>query len=124
VVSTRTGRAGQPGTYQDQSVLARKFVIDFAGAPLTALTDQAEPEPNISASHGRIDNPYVQHVKNSGRWRVFFDWKGELPPDDTPVELSATMSHDGQIITETWLYAYYPQALPRRLTADDDDARD
>lgn len=124
VVSTRTGRAGQPGTYQDQSVLARKFVIDFAGAPLIALADQAAPEPNVSASHGRIDNPYVQHVKSSGRWRVFFDWKGELPPDDTPVELSATMSHDGQIITETWLYAYYPQALPRRLTADDDDARD
>lgn len=118
VVSTRTGRAGEPGTYQDQSVLARKFVIDFAGATLDGLGDDAEPKPNVSASHGRIDNPYVQRIEDTGRWRVIFDWKGKLPPDNTPVELHATMSHDDRVITETWLYAYYPQALPRRLPSD------
>lgn len=120
VVATRTGRAGEPGTYQDQSVLARKFVIDFAGGPLGALADDAGPEPQVNASHGRVHNPYVQHIEDSGRWRVFFDWKGELPPDDTPVELRAHMQHDGKALTETWMYAYYPQALPRRLRAADE----
>lgn len=122
VVATRTGRAGAPGTYEDQSVLARKFVIDFAGAPLTALAEDVEPEPQVNASHGRIDNPYVQHIEDSGRWRLFFDWKGELPPDDTPVELRASLAHAGKRLTETWLYAYYPKALPRRLSADADNA--
>ena len=123
VVSTRTGRAGGPGTYEDQSVLARKFVIDFAGDALSDLTADDEPEPDVTTTHGRIGNPYVQHVEDTGRWRVIFDWKGELPPDDTPVELRATLGHDGRILTETWLYAYYPQALPRRLTADEDDGK-
>ena len=123
VVSTRTGRAGGPGTYKDQSVLARKFVIDFAGDTLDRLTEDAEPEPEVTATHGRIGNPYVQHVEDTGRWRVIFDWKGELPPDDTPVELRARLGHNDRVLTETWMYAYYPQALPRRLS-DNDEATD
>ncbi|MES1949972.1 glucan biosynthesis protein D [Salinisphaera sp. S4-8] len=122
VMATRTGRAGAPGTYQDQSVLARKFVIDFAGKPLDGLDADNAPEPRVHASHGQIDNPYVQHVEQSGRWRVFFDWKGELPPDDTPVELQAALYHGARQVTETWLYAYYPEALPRQLYSGDDNA--
>ena len=115
-----TGRAGGLGTYKDQSVLARKFVIDFAGDTLDRLTEDAEPEPVVTATHGRIGNPYVQHVEDTGRWRVIFDWKGELPPDDTPVELRARLGHNDRVLTETWMYAYYPQALPRRLSDNDD----
>jgi glucans biosynthesis protein len=122
VMATRTGRAGAPGTYEDQSVLARKFVIDFAGHALDSLDKDDAPEPQVHASHGKIDNPYVRYVEKTGRWRVFFDWKGELPPNDTPVELQAALRHGARQITETWLYAYYPEALPRQLYADDDSA--
>ncbi|MBS64051.1 MAG: glucan biosynthesis protein D [Salinisphaera sp.] len=118
VMSTRTGRAGAPGTYEDQSVLARKFVIDFAGATLDEFNEDNPPEPSVQASHGQIDNPYVQHVEQTGRWRVFFDWKGALPPNDTPVDLQATLRRGDRRISETWLYAYYPEALPRQLHAE------
>ena len=53
-------------------------------------------------------------VELDGRWRVFFDWKGALPPDNTPVDLQATLRYGDRQIAETWLYAYYPEALPRQ----------
>ncbi|MFC3102682.1 glucan biosynthesis protein [Salinisphaera aquimarina] len=120
VVATRTGRAGAPGNYDKQSVLARKFVIDFEGGPLRGLDDDSKLELRIDASHGEIVNPYTVKIKDTARWRAFFDWSGELPPADEPVGLRCAMVRGDETLTETWAFSYFPQALPRRLSSEDD----
>jgi len=119
VVSTRTGRAGEPGTYRDQPPLARKFVIDFEGGPLADLDpdfgDDGNIQVQISASHGEIVNPYPKQVDGTPRWRVFFDWSGTSPPDNEPVELRCLLIRGDTAITETWLFAYFPEPLPPRV---------
>lgn len=115
VVATRTGRAGDPGSYDDQSVLARKFVIDFEGGALPEIADDAPLEARASASHGHIVNPYARRVAGTPRWRAFFDWSGALPPADEPVELRCVLVHGDRVLTETWLFAYFPQPLPVQI---------
>lgn len=117
VVATRTGRAGGPGTYENQSVLARKFVLDFEGGDLASFAEDAKLEVQAEASHGRIVNPYATRVNGTSRWRAFFDWSGELPPEDQPVELRCVMALGERVLTETWLFAYFPQPLPQRVSS-------
>ena len=122
VVATRTGRAGDPGSYDDQSVLARKFVIDFEGGALPRLADDTTLDVRASASHGDIVNPYVRRVTGTPRWRAFFDWSGAPPPSDEPVELRCVLARGDRLLTETWLFAYFPQALPTQIFHPEENA--
>ncbi len=110
VVTTRTGRAGDPGTYDDQPPHYRKFVIDYAGGPLPALDDDQLPEIVVQAARGEIVNPYLMQVAGTPYWRVFFDWHGD--PGATPVDLRCRLMRDGDDISETWLYPYLPHPIP------------
>ncbi|MES1926406.1 glucan biosynthesis protein [Salinisphaera sp. T31B1] len=111
-VATRTGRAGEPGTYDQQAPTARKFVVEFDGGALGRLQAEAKPSIHVEASHGRIVNPYLSKITDSTRWHAFFDWTGSAPADDQPVELRCYIAHDGTTLTETWTYAYFPEPLP------------
>lgn len=112
-VATRTGRAGKPGTYKQHGDIARKFVLDFDGAAIATLAPETQLTIDVSASSGRINNPYVIAVgTDTRRWRAFFDWVGDAPADDAPVVLKAVLRRDDERLSETWVYSYYPQPLP------------
>lgn len=123
VVATRTGRAGEPGTYESQDRLSRKFVIDFEGGALAGLDPGSDPDHKVqvhaTASHGEIVNPYPKQIEGTPSWRAFFDWHGSSPPDNQPVELRCQLRRGDQVLTETWLFAYFPQPLPPRVARRD-----
>lgn len=105
VISTRRGRAGQPG---ETKVPGVKFAIDFAGGELARHTEaEADPPvPVITVSRGQLVNPYALRVKGTDNWRIIFD----LVIDGTdPVDLRAYLKlPDGTALTETWLSQYFP----------------
>jgi len=119
VVSTRTGRAGEPGTYDKQRPTARKFVIDFEGGPLAGLDADTELDVRVEASGGEIGNPYATRVGDSGRWHVIFDWTGDTPAKGQPVELRCLLARQDEPLTEIWTYAYFPQPLPTMQASQD-----
>src|SRR5205085_1583575 len=58
VVATRLGRGGMPG----QSPWPRdtqKFVVDFAGDPLSLMAPRFDITPVVTASRGKIEKPYA-----------------------------------------------------------------
>lgn len=103
VVHTRVGQGGVPGQPRPEG--SRKFVIDFAGAPLGEYDRESGVEAEITASRGQIDNPYVLPVVGTDRWRLVFD----LHVDGTePVDLRCYLRQGDRTLTETWLYQYLP----------------
>lgn len=113
VKATRTGHAGAPGTYDKRRPIDRKFAIDFVGGPIGEAKPGDDIKIDATASQGAIDNPYVIAI-GSGQpgWRVFFDWRGEQPPDQQAVVLHCRVLRGDTPLTETWLYSYFPRPLP------------
>ena len=99
VVATRSGEGGRPG--QPVPPGRRKFVIDFAGAPLAGLTRQSGVAPVVSLSTGRPIEAAAYPVEGADRWRLMFDY--EAPPATT-LDLRAALVRSGQALTETWIY--------------------
>ena len=112
VIATRTGVGGVVGAKRTH--FAWRFVIDFAGGELTALSENAHVVPVISSSRGRIEIPSARRiVTRAGEWRVMFDLA--LTSDIVePVNLRLYLSADGQALTETWLYQYTPPPPAQR----------
>jgi glucans biosynthesis protein len=105
VVSSRTGRAGIPGQEDARVNNARKFVIDFRGGPLASLPQRFDLQPMVSASRGKIINPYALKVVSTDRWRAVFDLQVD---GNEPVELRCFVRLGDKTLTETWLYQYHP----------------
>lgn len=106
VVSTRRGRGGNPAV-RDKASQNVKYVIDFEGGDLaTRQTDKEPAIAEISASRGKVINPFAIRVQGTDRWRMFFDLEVKGP---APVDLRGYLrSKSGQALTETWLYQHFP----------------
>ncbi|MFY9985966.1 MAG: glucan biosynthesis protein D [Chthoniobacterales bacterium] len=104
-VATRLGRGGRPG--QPHPAGVRKFVVEFLGGPLTALPDNARPEPVLWASRGKFSYFKVEKAPGStlGLWRAEFDLEAD---GHDPVEMRLFLRTPDQVLTETWLYQYHP----------------
>jgi glucans biosynthesis protein len=112
VIATRTGVGGQVGV--KRSHFAWRFVVDFAGGELAALSENAHVVPVITTSRGRIEIPSARRiVSRPGEWRAAFDLAltGDIVD---PVNLRLYLSLDGQALTETWLYQYIPPPAAQR----------
>ena len=85
-----------------------KYVIDFEGGDLaTRESTKNQAIPAITASGGRVVNPFAIRVAGTDRWRIMFDLDA---PGPAPVDLRAYLrSKDGQALTETWLFQHFPQ---------------
>ncbi len=97
VVATRLGRGGIPG----QSPWPRdtqKFVLDFAGGPLSQMAPRFDIVPTVTASRGRIENPYALKVVGTDRWRAAFDLKLD---GNQPVDLRLYLKLGDKTLTET-----------------------
>jgi len=104
-VATRLGRGGQPGQPRPPQVC--KFVVEFQGAALQALPFGVKPEAVISASRGNISYVFTEALPNGvpGHWRAQFDLSAA---GEEPVELRLHLRHQGQPLSETWLFQYHP----------------
>jgi glucans biosynthesis protein len=105
VVSTHTGVGGVPGRPLLDDTIKRKFVIDFAGGPLSSMAARYDVTPVVTASRGRVDNAYVVRVVDAGRWRALFDLTTE---GKGPVDMRCYLRLGDETLTETWLYQWLP----------------
>jgi len=104
VAATRTGLGGVVG--QERKYFSWRFVVDFAGGPLRMLAEDARVIPEISVSRGRVEITSARPLSAIDGYRAMFD----LVPDDSeePIELRLYLSLNGEPLTETWLYQYFP----------------
>ncbi|MEA9391437.1 glucan biosynthesis protein [Acerihabitans sp. TG2] len=121
IKATRTGMGGfpegwAPGEHYPEK-WARRFAIDFVGGDIIAAAPKGI-EPVITTSHGKIDSIEILFVQPMNGYRVQFDW---TPDSDSvvPVELRMFLRCQGQVLSETWLYQYFPPPPDKRQYVDD-----
>lgn len=101
VEETRAGHGGVAGGPAPEN--ERKFVVDFRGGFLDTLGAGAELEPVVAVNNGQIAGSVLQHIPESGIWRLVIDVSAE---NGAVVELSAHLTGYGRRMTETWLYQW------------------
>ncbi|MEP1216157.1 MAG: glucan biosynthesis protein [Marinobacter sp.] len=111
VQATRTGLGGVVG--QKREYFSWRFAVDFAGGSLPLLADDAEVEPVITASRGRVEITSARPLASIDGYRAMFD----LVPDDSlePIDLRLQLKLGDQVLTETWLYQYTPPPEGERM---------
>ncbi|MFZ3328001.1 MAG: glucan biosynthesis protein D [Methylocella sp.] len=104
-VATRLGNGGQPGQPRPKGV--RKFMVEFKGPPLEALTFGVKPEAVLWASRGIFSYVFTEAVPDDvpGHWRAQFDLTVAGPD---PVEMRLFLRAGEKTLSETWLYQYHP----------------
>ncbi len=100
VISTWAGAAG--AGLLDPS--KRKFVVDFGGEALAALSPEARIEPALTASSGRIIKPELYKNLVNGTWRLVFEFAPD--PKRDPVDFRAYLKLGKQPLTETWIHQW------------------
>ncbi len=116
VRATRIGKGGVVG--RPRPPRTAKFVVDFAGGPLSLLAEDAPVVPVVGASHGEIVDreaagtrrpgaPAAFVVPEAGIWRVVFDYRWR---EVRPVDLRLYLRLGPQALSETWLYQWDPPA--------------
>ncbi len=103
VVATRIGRAGAAGSQGTAN--GHKFVIDFEGGTLSKMAPRFDLKPTVSLSRGRVEHAYSVKVVGTQRWRAVFD---AIIEGKEPVDLRCVLQFGGKILTETWLYQFFP----------------
>src|SRR5690606_21319959 len=104
VVSTRSGRGGEPGTIRKPGEV--RYVVEFAGGALAELDAKTKIDAVVSSSTGaeRILSARAEAVPRvSGRWRVLFDLAyrpGEI------ADLRLYLRQGDRALSETWLFQH------------------
>jgi glucans biosynthesis protein len=113
-VATRAGIGGIVG--QPRKYWSWRFAVDFAGGDLSLLGKHAKVEAVVTASRGaKIEITSARPLHSIRGWRAMFDI---VPPAGTePIDLRLYLSHEGQALTETWLYQWTPPAAGERKFA-------
>ncbi len=109
VVATRQDSGIQYSGTADNAPIKRghRFVIDFAGDALSAIPDDRPPRAVVSATAGaEVRDQHVVKNPAARGWRLAFHVK---PRDNEPVELRAFLEREGNVLTETWSYALFPE---------------
>ncbi|MGV2930711.1 glucan biosynthesis protein [Vreelandella venusta] len=103
VVRTRHGSAAVPGEADSPSADQRQFIVDFQGGKLDDLTSSEPIELDISVLNGEVLLPQVKTLPNNGQRATF-----RLPPSSEPSDIRLRLMVEGEPITETWNYVWYP----------------
>jgi glucans biosynthesis protein len=95
-------------TRQDAGTLegARRFVVDFAGGVLASDAANEPPEAVVNANVGQVKDVHVVPNPAIRGWRLGFQ---VVAKETKPVEMRAYLKRDGNVLTETWSYAWVPQ---------------
>ncbi len=111
VVATYTGIGGIVG--QPRKYFSWRFVVDFAGGPLSMIGKDAVVEPVIWASRGEIEITSARPLHSVSGYRAMFDLKG-IGDSVAPIDLRLYLRVDGQPLSETWLYQWSPPPPDQR----------
>ena len=98
VVGTRDGAVPSAGGQ-------RRFVVEFAGGDLAALTPAQPVSANVSVTGGKVVRTHVESVPSRGSWRAIIDFE---PEGKKSVDLRASLGLRGQVLTETWTMVWRP----------------
>ncbi len=84
----------------------KRFVVEFAGAYLTAEPHDPEIEARVTVGTGaQLDGSVVvQRNRFANTWRVIFEIKPD--PAGPPVELRCFLRKGPHVLTETWSYLW------------------
>lgn len=125
VYATRTGMGSfpegwAPGEHFPQQ-WSRRFAVDFVGGELKDAAAKGI-EPVITLSNGQARQVEILYVEPFDGYRILFDW---YPTDDStkPVDMRMFLRSQGQTLSETWLYQYFPPAPDKRNYIDDREMR-
>jgi len=105
VVGTFLGRPGVPGQHKPRDPHGRKFVVEFAGGPLSQMKQRFDIDAVVTASRGEVSNRHVLKILGTQDWRAQFDLHA-LGAE--PVDLRCFLRLGGKTLSETWLYQYLP----------------
>lgn len=93
---------------------AKRFAVDFRGAPLDDLPADADITAMVEASRGEVQVVSVIRLQAPlEMWRAQFDWYPQSESTE-PVTLRLFLQRDGQTLSETWLYQFVPPAPDQR----------
>ncbi|RLM14667.1 glucan biosynthesis protein D [Gibbsiella quercinecans] len=125
VYATRTGMGSfpegwAPGEHFPQQ-WSRRFAVDFIGGDLKAAAPKGI-EPVITLSSGEAKQIEILYVEPFDGYRILFDWYPTSDATD-PVEMRMFLRCQGEAISETWLYQYFPPAADKRKYIDDRQMR-
>jgi glucans biosynthesis protein len=102
---TRPSGGRVVATRQDAGTIegGRRFIVDFAGGGLTSATASEPIEAVVSAGAGEVKDVHVVYNAAIKGWRLGFQL---VPKGTNPVEMRAYLRRKGDVLTETWSYAY------------------
>lgn len=104
-IRTRHGSAKVPGQTDDATQGQRQFIVDFQGGALADIGVDQSIELAISSQQGEVLLPQVTALPNHG-WRASF----RLPQSDQPSDIRLKLLLNGEPVSETWNYVWYPDA--------------
>lgn len=107
VARTRVGWAGLPGQAEPPPRSERRFLVDFEGGALDGVGSDERVEAGLQSSAGSVSDVRTQPLPGGG-WRASF----RLDPDgNRPADMRLVLTHDGEALTETWSYVWYPEQI-------------
>ncbi len=82
-------------------------MVEFKGKPLEGIPFGVKPEVVLSASRGTFSYIFAEAVPNDvpGHWRAQFDLTAD---GGEPVEMRCFLRAGDRVLTESWLYQYWP----------------
>jgi len=101
VIGTRAGAGGPSGVPSPAGT--RKFVVDFAGGPLTELPADAEISAEVSISTGELLSKTLERLEDGRAWRLVIDVAAE---EGAVVELVAHLAGFDRKLSEIWLFQW------------------
>ncbi|HVL20279.1 MAG TPA: glucan biosynthesis protein D [Amaricoccus sp.] len=108
-IATRVGAGGVPGQVRPPNTV--KYVLDLDGKGLEGLDRSSGVEAVVEASRGTLRLVYAFPIATTERWRVTFDLDFGDDPGDEPIDLRLFLRHEGQAMSETWIYQAFPSQL-------------
>jgi glucans biosynthesis protein len=102
-IRTRHGSAGVPGQADSSTKNQRQFIVDFQGGALDDIAANQPVQLDISMQEGEVLLPQATALPNNG-WRASF----RLPASDQPSDVRLRLTLNGEPVSETWNYVWYP----------------
>jgi glucans biosynthesis protein len=104
-IRTRHGSAGVPGQADSSTKNQRQFIVDFQGGALDDIAANQPVQLDISMQEGEVLLPQATALPNNG-WRASF----RLPASDQPSDVRLRLTLNGEPVSETWNFVWYPDA--------------
>lgn len=108
VARTAIGWDALPGQADAPPRSRRRFVVDFLGGPLASPGEESDVQVELSVLRGNAEGVMVQALPSKDGRRVTFTL---IPDGDEPADMRLLLVRDGEALSETWSYVWYPSRI-------------